>query len=203
MKIFVLLANWKVGFNTVNACSTLAFISVIIWDTFELCCFVEQSFCTLVGSPGKNGTYRKSIQRRLIITFIHSYYIVTISKIVVSIVCHGFVASNYSISTLARLGNMLQHLSRYTSIHHSSRFAWGSSSESRGARGSHFYRSIVCTWCRDQNVIKGSRMKLQDNLKIKDRMNRRSCDQDRKSAVKNYFRLYSSYVALYNHHLAT
>ena len=25
-----------------------------------------------VGSPGKNGTYRKSIQRRLIIIFIHS-----------------------------------------------------------------------------------------------------------------------------------
>ena len=55
-------------------------------------------------------------------------------------------------------------------------------------RGSHFHRSSVCTWCRDQNVIKGSSMKLQGNQKIKDRMNRRSSDQDIKSTLENYFR---------------
>ena len=55
------------------------------------------------GSPGKNGTYRKSIQRRLIMT---------ISKIVVSIVCYRFIASSYSIPTLARRGKVLQNLLR-------------------------------------------------------------------------------------------
>ena len=44
------------------------------------------------GSPGKNDTFETSIQRRLIITFIHSYYIVIISKVVVSIVCYRFIA---------------------------------------------------------------------------------------------------------------
>ena len=58
-------------------------------------------------------------------------------------------------------------------------------------RGSHFHRSSVCTWCRDQNVIKGSRMKLQDNQKIKDRMNIRSSDQDIKVLSKSYFRLFT------------
>ena len=57
------------------------------------------------------------------------------------------------------------------------------------ARGSHFHRSSICTWCRDQNAIKGSSMKLQGNQKIKDRMNRRSSNQDIKSTLENYFRL--------------
>ena len=58
-------------------------------------------------SPGKNGTYRESIQRRLIITSIHSCYIVTISMIVVSIVYFRLIASSYWIPTLARQGNVL------------------------------------------------------------------------------------------------
>ena len=56
---------------------------------------------TRTGSPGKNSTFRKSIQRCLIIIFIHSYYIVTINEIVVLIVSYRFTASSYWIPTLA------------------------------------------------------------------------------------------------------
>ena len=37
-----------------------------------------------LGPPGKNGTFWKSIQRRLIITLIHSYYIVTVIIIIIN-----------------------------------------------------------------------------------------------------------------------
>ena len=59
---------------------------------------------THIRSSGKNSTFRKSIHRHLIITFMYSYYIVTISNIVVSIVCYRFIASSYWIPTLVHLG---------------------------------------------------------------------------------------------------
>ena len=61
---------------------------------------------THIRSSGKNSTFRKSIQRRQAFNnyFMHSYYIVTISNIVVSIVCCRFIASSYWIPTLVHLG---------------------------------------------------------------------------------------------------
>ena len=81
--------------------ATLAETSVLL-GVFEDRYMEIPEMGRFVGSPGKNGTDQKSIQRRLIITFIHSYYIVTISKIVVSIVCYRFIASSYWIATYSR-----------------------------------------------------------------------------------------------------
>ena len=78
----------------------------MIWMNFgtnSVVCVAYQ-FQKKEGSPGNNGTFWKSIQRRLKITFIHSYYIMTISKIVVSIVCYRFIASSHWIPTLMHQG---------------------------------------------------------------------------------------------------
>ena len=39
---------------------------------FNAHCFITKCYTTKLGSPGKNGTYRKSFQRCLIVNFIHS-----------------------------------------------------------------------------------------------------------------------------------
>ena len=66
-------------------------------------------------------------------------------------------------------------------------------------RGGHLHTSSVCTWCEDQNVIKGSRTEIldsqrikneiQDDQAIKNEMIRPSSDQDREIVVKTWVSL--------------
>ena len=45
-------------------------------------------------------------------------------------------------------------------------------------RGSNLHISSVCTWCRDQNVIKGSKPVMQESPRIKNEITRWSTDQE-------------------------
>ena len=51
-------------------------------------------------------------------------------------------------------------------------FADCASETMENGKGSHLHTSSVCTWCWDQNVIKGSRTEMQDSQRIKNEITR-------------------------------